>query len=446
MRVSAYKRQSMRNRFLNNDSGSVIVIFGIAVFALVGVVGAAVDYSIAAAKRTTLDAKADASTLAAVSVFADPFARDAADRAKANMRMSFEAAAETLPALVPGSLVAQYEYNSNDGVARLCYEARVRAHFVAIFGDVSVANCVAAQAVPPVYINLHFLIDASGSMGIGASSTDQALMQRKLGCLFACHTIDWTTPVNTPNCESPTTTCVRRIGARTRFDVARYALARIVDEAATIPPERARYAFSVHKFSNYVTRVHPLSSDPRSVSAVLKRLEMDVRGTGTNVGLALDEIARSLPRSGDGRTPQTAINHVFLVTDGLENNVFMYCTGDPCLYHGSWRPDPDLRITTPGFYEGTMRNQVVDPAACDVVKSTGALLSVLNLEYVVPRDTPPDWHMGRIANLLVPNIPPAMQACASNPSSAFVANDPVEIERALEAMFRQTMEQARLIE
>jgi hypothetical protein len=297
-------------------------------------------------------------------------------------------------------------------------------------------------------VDIRIFIDASGSMGIGASWSDIQTMNNTVGCMFACHTINWRSVQQPSLCShrgwwSQSTHCAAVNGAQTRFDVAKEALVSIFEAARDLPPEAGQFAFSIHKFSNYTTPVHPLSTDYASLIRTVRAMEMDVDGAGTNIRKAMIEAERLLPAArGDGSSQELALQHVFLITDGLENNVWEIPNGNPPMYTGSWRRDTDLENTSPGFWHGNQRNQVLDDASCRPIKERGARISTLSLEYVVPPSA--GGHERRIASELIPHIPGRMQQCASSGSLAYVANDPTEIQRAIESMFHTVVQQTRL--
>ncbi len=162
------------------------------------------------------------------------------------------------------------------------------------------ANCAEARASIPTFYSIHAIVDASGSMGIGASVADQQLMQTRLGCAFACHTFNWSQPTLAPLCNtrngySQTPNCAERIGARTRFDVVRDRLIDFVDKAISMNRMPGQYKFSVHKFSTEPTEVHETTSDLASVKRSIETMTMDEDGAGTNLGHALRAILSKVP-------------------------------------------------------------------------------------------------------------------------------------------------------
>ena len=347
---------------------------------------------------------------------------------------------------------AVYDVEETKGVTnvKVCFEVAMSTllSLTPVGSSIAISNCVGAQSSAPMFVDIRIFIDASGSMGIGASWSDIQTMNNTVGCMFACHTINWKSVQQPSLCShkgwwSQTSYCATVNGAQTRFDVAKKALVSIFEAAGDLPPEAGQFAFSVHKFSNYTTLVHPLSADYESLTNAVLAMEMDVDGAGTNIRKAMSDAEKLLPSTkGDGSTAELALQHVFLITDGLENNVWEIPNGNPPTYTGSWKKDTDLENTTPGFWHGNQRNQVLNDASCSPVKARGGRISTLSLEYV----TASFWggHLGQIRDQLVPHIPGRMQLCASSDSFAYVANDPAEIQRAINSMFHNVVLQPRL--
>ena len=450
-----HRDEGYAHRFRRDERGAVAILFALSATFLVGIAAVAIEYSRASSLRERAKVAADRAVLAAVTAMdarrGNVWSHGDPDT-EALMRNSFEGAMTEMAATGNISFGARYNLHENQGVteARLCFDVTMPTvlSFSPVGSSIVMSNCVAAQTSPPTFVDIHLIIDASGSMGIGASSADQDIMQRTVGCMFACHTINWRSVQDPSLCSrsgwwSQSTFCAAVNGAQTRFDVAKEALVSIFEAAQNLPPEAGQFAFSVHKFSNYTTLVHPLSTDYRSLIRTVRAMEMDIEGAGTNIRNAMAHAERLLPVDrGDGSTAARALQHVFLISDGLENNVWEIANGNPPTYQGAWRRDTNLVETTPGFWHGDMRNQVFDHAVCSPIKDRGARISTLSLEYVVPASA--TGHMGRIRDQLVPHIPGQMQRCASSDRHAYIANDPVEIRRAIDSMFHHVVNQARL--
>ncbi len=98
-----------------------------------------------------------------------------------------------------------------------------------------------------------------------------------------------------PNQWSQTTSCVRMLGATTRFDVVRQTLIDMINKASTSTNWPDEFKFSVHKFSNTATGVHPTSSDLASVKTAVQTMTPDVHGAGRTCASPLQQIRTKIP-------------------------------------------------------------------------------------------------------------------------------------------------------
>ncbi|MCU0819080.1 MAG: VWA domain-containing protein [Beijerinckiaceae bacterium] len=361
---------------------------------------------------------------------------------------------------------ASYDVKINNNViqTKVCFDAQVKTSVMAVAGKsyIEVSGCAEASSAPPVYVSVYAFVDASGSMGIGASTDDQRLMNRKLGCAFACHTLDWKTPMFNPDCEnrgnwddgSKTTTCARKIGAKTRFDVVRGALADVIDDAGAMAKMPNQFRFAIYKFSNTLTEVQSETTNLGVAKAAVQSMEMDIAGAGSNFREGMKALLPKIPTSGDGKTPSTPKVILLIMTDGVEGNVKEYreCrnawlngvwTRNICNYWGSWNPDNAFTVNEPGFYWGSERSQAIDSKICDNFKSKGVTVSTLNTEYVTPPGSN-DTRFQQIQSMLRPVIRQTMAKCASREEYAYYATTPGEIQRATDMMFRSVLEKARI--
>jgi Flp pilus assembly protein TadG len=87
--------RTLRDRFVRDERGAVLVIVGLLMVPLIGLIGAAVDFSIAARRQTQLQIALDQATLA---IARDPPANDAAvTRARAEQLMRAQLSATGVP-------------------------------------------------------------------------------------------------------------------------------------------------------------------------------------------------------------------------------------------------------------------------------------------------------------------------------------------------------------
>ncbi|MGL5445859.1 MAG: TadE/TadG family type IV pilus assembly protein [Rhabdaerophilum sp.] len=451
----------LSQRLSQDRSGAVAILFALALLPMLGLVGAAIDYASASSAKSEASNIADSAAIAAVSDAnvkpTTPWAeqREISQKAAKSEFFGQIAARNSTWKIVNANIRAE-QVGSSIRVT-MCYEAEIRTKILQVAGIASLpfASCAQAQSAPPVYSSVYALVDASGSMGIGSTHADQALMERRLGCAFACHTIN---DVNDRACNtaggniprnwwSQTPKCAAIIGAKTRFDVVRNALIKVTDQAKTLSRVSQQYQLSVHTFSNHLTEVQKSTSSMSIARTAIERMNMDQRGAGTNFYRVLPEFTRLLPASGDGRTPQSPRVFVLLLTDGIGSRVFeenrcFFGGSAPCQFEGRWRQDPDYVLESP-FVDGSIRSQAFPARLCDEMKRRN--ITVLTLATEFDSSGINDAHMKNVDRTLRSLAMNNLANCASGPSNAYRANQAADIDRAISQMFSSVVEKARLV-
>ncbi|WP_284180079.1 VWA domain-containing protein [Rhabdaerophilum sp. SD176] len=455
-------------RFRASRHGSVATTFSLSMIPVIGLLGASVDFATVAGTRAKVQSIADAAALSAVaeSVVKPTYSWE---QQKIESEKIAKATFESLMSVagLDGAMAsATYEITlkNNAVIANVCFSGTQKTMAVAIagFATMDFGGCAGASSAPPLFVSVYVLADASGSMGIGASTTDQTLMNSKLGCAFACHTLSWKVPMFNPDCKATggwddgraTPVCAKKIGAKTRFDIVRSALSDVIDEAGTMAKLPDQFRFAVYKFSNTLTEVQKESASLSTVKTAVNNMEMDVAGAGSNFTVAMKDLLKKIPASGDGKTAASPKVMLLLMTDGVEGNVNEYsqCKDawvdgkkkNICNYWGQWSPDTNFTVNNPGFYWGSERSQAIDSKVCDGFKNKGITVATLNTEYITPPGST-DTRFVQIQSMLKPVIRQTMRDCATLPEYAYFATTPGEISQATEMMFRSVMAKARLI-
>lgn len=456
------------DRLRENRQGSVATTFALSMIPVIGLLGASVDFATVVGTRAKVQSIADAAALSAV---AESVVKPTYSWAQQKLE-SEKAAKATFDALMAAAGLegatasATYEITlkNNSVIANVCFSGTQKTMAVAIagFANMEFGGCAGASSAPPLYVSVYVLADASGSMGIGASTADQTLMNSKLGCAFACHTLSWKVPLFNPDCKATggwddgraTPVCTKKIGAKTRFDIVRSALSDVIDEAGTMAKLPDQFRFAIYKFSNTLTEVQKESATLSTVKRSVNSMEMDIAGAGSNFRVAMQDLLKKIPASGDGKTAASPKVMLLLMTDGVEGNVNEYsqCRNvtldgkqqNICNYWGQWSPDTNFTVNNPGFYWGSERSQAIDSKICDGFKNKGVTVATLNTEYITPPGST-DARFQQIQSMLKPVIRQTMRDCATLPEYAYFATTPGEISQATEMMFRSVMQKARLI-
>ena len=444
--------------FLQDRGGAIAMQFAAMAVVLTFTAGFAVDYAMSRGANEKIQEAADSAVLAAV---ANPVsfggAGDTALQTNATsvLNQYFKAAIAQFPEY---NVSYQPTVTALNGhiTAKLDFSAQTTTTFSNLIGisKIQVSGTASAESARPVYVDIYALVDASGSMGIGASTADQQLMQQKLGCTLACHTDTLTKP--TP--LSPTN--AHKIGATLRFDVVQSVLSQMIQASQLKQLMPGQFRFAVAKFSNDVTVVSPITTDANAVTAAVNGMELDGPvGVGNGMGsvfrYSLTQYAASLPAGGDGSTPSQPLTFVLIMTDGVAGNVKENNNAIGRTY-GDWNPDPNFQYYSPVYsaYDGTVvpagqggNNELFtgfDPTICDAFKAKNLTVMTLDLQYVVP--TPyPDSRYRTIETLLKPQILTNLGKCASQVSFAYSANSPADIQAAIKNMFETAIKSAHLM-
>ena len=440
--------------FLKDHRGAIAMQFAIMAILLTFTAGFAVDYSLSRGADEKIQEAADSAVLAAVS---NPVsfggAGDTAlqNNATAVLRKYFEAATSQYPEYNVSYTPTVTALNGHL-TAKIDFSAETTTTFSNLIGvkTIQVSGTASAESARPVYVDIYALVDASGSMGIGATANDQLIMQQKLGCTLACHT-------DTPT--QPTQFSVgnaHKVGATLRFDVVQSVLAQMITASKGKQLMTGQFRFGVAKFSNDVTVVSPITTDANAVIAAVNGMTLDGpvgidKGMGSVFRYSLQRYADMLPAGGDGSTPDHPLTFVMIMTDGVAGNVKenIYAIGQT---YGNWNGDPNFQYYSPVYNDsGAMVGPGAsgelftgfDPTNCDPFKAKNMTVMTLDLEYVIPQPIP-DNRYRVIQNSLKPQILSNLSKCASQVSFAYKADSPADIQAAIKNMFETAIKSAHL--
>ncbi len=327
-------------RFARDRAGSTGVVYALTALPVIAVIAAATDYGLAASARARLQNAADAGLLMAANAAAAGETNASALRPKIESWLATQVAdiAPRILELRACQSGADCATSSGAPLANGQIFLRVAADAPRGFsrllpvGGASIP--VHAQATSDAggagYIDIHFLVDVSASMGLGASPADQAGMKAAMGCAFACH-------------GNGTVTQAHALGYTLRLDAVKAAMNDIAVQARslTLNNPGGRIRFAIHAFANGFRTVLPLSAnygavgsvDPTTIIGAIAALDTATYDAGTSTPQALAALAPQVAPSGDGRTPATPKTFVVLASDGVANAV----KNDSA---GGWAPDP----------------------------------------------------------------------------------------------------------
>lgn len=286
-----------------------------------------------------------------------------------------------------------------------------------------IANANASLSLT-AYIAIDFLVDASGSMGIGATDEDQDRIFDATGCAFSCHTN------NSGRYDQAIAS-----GGIMRIDVARNSIINSIDvmrdESAAGEVRAGLHLFSGGGIDTRISSVDDGADDLDNFENVVRNeTHLHEQWTGSNIGNSLRELAAALPDSGGGLTEDTPRRFVIVVSDFIEN-AQQWRTGM------NWFADPDMIWSTPQqTFAGHEIMQALDASTCDDLKDKEISVFFVNTTYLIPWGHPVsahnEWRFNFIEDSIFPVLPARLEACTGSASKVIEATSVDEIENAIE--------------
>jgi Flp pilus assembly protein TadG len=453
--------------FVRDRRANVIVLFAFILIPIVGLSSLAIDYGSALAKKAQLNSAADAAALAAINqAQADIIAGDTTTFATsdgiAQAQKVFASNAGAAFALLSAAPTITLTRTGQTFSSSVAYQGSMNTHFGKLFhvSAMNLSNTSNSSLTMGMYLSFYLLLDVSGSMGIPSTASEinrlaainpDFLNLYPGGCTLSCHftaypacqDINGNTTYcqgfnltrtggnsqNTPVsfCQQPgTAACIQL-----RLDAVAYAVQQLLataQETQTIP---SQFAVGLYPFIAQMQTYQALTTSLSTVSAAAGNLTSLIdNGTPTGLGSGGTHFENVLPALnnviasvGDGSGPSSYKPFVFMVTDGAQDNQYQ-------LGNGNW--------------SGSNSATTLNEANCTTLKNRGITLAVLYVPYVpIPNPTTIWNDEDGYANANIPNIPPSLKACAS-PGFFFTASTPTDITNAMQAMFAQSLQAARL--
>jgi hypothetical protein len=431
--------------FIRNDKGTLATAFALLSIPLSLSIALMIDYTSTLRGRDALRNTADTAALAGANaagailsraMFNDDATRSAAATAAdtaAKTVFASNGSMSGIPAPVPTvamtaatsqiTVTVDYSYASKSAFS----------HFFTSTGTQISGQATAIYSFPP-YIDIHVLLDTSGSMGLGATRTSQIQMRNdpSLGCIFGCHVQN-----------SSAYTVAKAKGYKMRIDVLRDSLTRMIDTAISQSAVQATptVRIGLYNFSNEYSKIADASYELSTIKTKAQAITLSSSGGGTDFYNAMAKLNTDITRVGDGSGSSQPRVFVFIITDGVEDGAEAYKTGGGSW---SWKWDPDNPM--PKVADWGVRP--VPKSYCQAFKSRGITVSALYTTYVTfdPAISDP-WDTGRENNLnnnVIPNIPNALRDCSSGTGNFFQADKPEDIDNAIQLMFSNATAPLRL--
>ncbi len=434
-----------------NRAGNVAVAFALIATLLVAVAGAAVDFSNFMARKTQVQDAADAASVGSVSTGSAGYQYGVGMTSDGPIP-SIDNPSTILfnsnkPTAVDLSYVNVTSTMQRTGTVisdALTVQALFTTTFLQLVGiktlNINVASN--ASATTPPYVNFYMLLDNTPSMGLGATTADITALYNATGCGFACHT--------TADPSANYYAVAKTLNVNMRIDVMRQATNNLMTTAnTTANANKTPSEFLVDIFDfgtdaytspgiNNVTGglLSPqlvaggsnnalttaingidLETVPTNNYAYQKAVEqgqVSNNDEDTSFDYMLTQLATTIGAGGDGSKPATPQKVLFFVTDGMV----------------------DMNSS------GSRKMGGINAANCTTLKNQGVTIAILYTTYLPSSISTDSWSQTNAVPLL-PQIAPALQACAS-PGLYYAVSPSDGINEAMSALFSKVLAVVRV--
>jgi Flp pilus assembly protein TadG len=436
---------SLRDRvaaFAADRRANVAATFAIALLPILGLVGAAVDYSIAVNTRTKIVAALDTSVLLATSRTELNYT---ASTAQADALKIFNAQIGTFGITTKtASFTVTDAVNGRTAVGTATADVPTTFMKVMGFNKLTVSGNSTAKVGLPVYIDFYLLLDNTPSMGVAATTADIATMVNNTSdkCAFACHDT-YTSSSQTKLQTNSYYDLAKKLGVTMRIDVVRQATQALMDKAAATAAVSNQFRMAISTMgydcsTAGATSIQALTSNLTTAKASASAIDLMTipyanynNDQCTDFDDALSDMNNAIPTPGSG-TSSSPQKYLFLVADGVADFYSNSCN----------------KKTTAGTYKGRCQ-EPLDTSICTTMKNRGVKIAVLYTTYLqLPTN---QWYMDWIDPFNKGPFSPSpnseiaknMEACAS-PGFYFEVGPDDGISEAMNALFQKAVSTAHL--
>jgi Flp pilus assembly protein TadG len=454
-------------RFGRDRGGNTAMVFALSLIPIIFLTGVSLDFSAAAQKRIQLNAAADSAALSMVTPTAMTQTCAVAQNNATNI---FTGQASVVTGLqnTPAPTISGCQDNVPTRTVTVSYSASSVNSFpnvLALLTKTSeatwtVGGSSTATATTAPNINFYLLLDNSPSMDIAATTsginTMVANTSAQGGCALACHETNPSSSdvAGNPNGED-NYTLAQNLGVVTRVENMATATSSLMNTASqtmttnnvSCPSGPGCYQMAIFTFNVQGTTNSQCTSTTLQViyapscapSTNLAAAQAAAGGinvlevcknnyltcsnnnsdSDTDFESAMNAINSIMPNPGSGTSGSTPQEVLFLVTDGV---------------------DDEINSTCSQTLDGTRCQQPFNTSWCTTVKNRNIRIAVLYTEYLpLPTNS---WYNSWISPFQS-QIGPNMQSCAS-PGLFFQVTTDGDITAAMAALFQKAIASAHL--
>lgn len=371
----------------SNRQGNIGLIFAVALMAIVGSVGIAIDYGMMVKVKGAADSALDAASLAATSSVRKyllqsrddgPGLHAAIHSARRQGLALFRANSELGDHVEAIKPVISIRVNGRKITVESSYTAVYRPMILSTFGyrSVTIAGRQTSTAMSTPYMEVTLLVDTSGSMAFGVDEANQQRLARTTGCVFACHD-----GVPEQGYEDAFALAVAN-GITLRVHAINHGIKSLVEEFDRLDPEGLRIKTSVWTFDTYLNRLVSRSLDRWQVTNSLPSTPAVVNDPGERLAATLfneniGTVVRDIGTGGDCSSSRRPIKLLIIATDGVQ---------DPGRF---WVHQEGIRWQVGAF----------DTQACDTLRDHKVKIGVVHTPFV---PMPGEWGFER--TLALPSL------------------------------------------
>ncbi len=438
--------RSRLNKFIRDRGGNVAIVTALCCIPMFGMLGFAIDYGIALSDKVKLDNAADTAALVAIKTAQSVIqgggtTSSGVAQGQTQGALAFTANAGSIPfAAVPTPTINIGRTNQTLTASVSYQSVPVNTNFSKIIGLPSIAINGSSMATLSMttYINYYIIVDISQSMGVGSTATDMQNLYNRVEqynngvpCVFGCHVTDtgqtYTNEYLAHN-VSPTITL--------RIDAAVSAIQNIITQAQTSSGTAGNIKIGLYTMNQdptvasppYLNTIAAPTSNFSSLTTAAATIDLGNNVTGgvgdSNFSSSLTNfVSNVLGTNGDGSSPSSPLQYVFMITDGVQDTPGALCVAEHCV-------------------------QALDPSICTSIKSN-ATVGVIYTTYlpIYNNNNASSGYQTSYYYLVYPiasQIAPNLQSCASSLNYYYEAVDGPAITTAMSKLFQSTSAVARI--
>lgn len=398
------KTLSTFTKFKKDKAGNFSLLTALLIPTLLFFAGFAVDLGAGMNAKSQLQAASDAASLAVSTAYTN--GETDTTKLTAIAQRYFKTNAEKAGIDTNSLTFSMAISGTSPKIVTMDVSAKMKLMMSGVYGQESwdIASKTTSTIGAKTYYQVGFLLDNSGSMGIGATTTDIANLVSKIGCQFACHF---------PAAGNNSVAIAAANGIKLKFDYVRTSLNIFVDKlkpAALANPNY--YTMGIYTFGTQFRTHQSFTTDMTVVdnkAATVQLEEMIPYACTTHNGFtgtsnAITSMQAQLTNIGDGSTAALRKTYVVIITDGVQDRVSSTCHR---------------------YYDAAYATQ------CANLKAAGVNIIAIQTNY-------PEMNDGTYQGQIKPRKPAieaALRGCASNADAYIHADDGPAIEEAIRKAF-----------